>query len=548
MLWKILTYQRYFAVQRLKEIAIPLRNFAWRKPIGIKRKTEKRFTFQSVSQPEVDHLLKTIKCNNATGLDNLPPFLLKDSAGNLSAPLAHLINLSFKTGIFPADWKKAKIIPIHKSGPSSNMDNYRPICILPVVSKIIEKAIHLQLVKFLDQNSLLSEFQFGFRPKLSTELAAIHLFDNICESVDSGKLVGAVFIDLSKAFDTVSHSTLLEKLPQYGIEGIEYAWFKDYLFSRKAVVSYNNHVSDEQDLYTGVPQGSILGPLLFIILFNDIASVLQHSRIVKYADDTVIYLADKDLKNVQLRLTEDMGLISKWLKENELIINMEKGKTEALLFGTAKRLSMQSESLTVHIDGFAIRNTDEYKYLGVYVNSSLDLNSHFEKSYKKAAGRLRLLARLRKHLDLHSAKKIYCSMILPVFTYCGALQMNPSETRVKQLTALHERSIRIVYGNEKNSDGLPSVMNTNKIRVCKLVRKCIDKDICHTFKDHFILQNHGKRTRNANNSFKLPKIRTEYARKSFYYTGAKIYNDLPLKIRSIANATEYEKNLNAYFT
>ena len=297
-----------------------------------------------------------------------------------------------------------------------------------------------------------------------------------------------------------------------------------------------------------MPQGSILGPLLFIILFNDIASVLQHSRIVKYADDTVIYLADKDLINVQLRLTEDMGLISKWLKENELIINMKKGKTEALLFGTAKRLSMQSESLTVHIDGFAIRNTDEYKYLGVYVSSSLDLNSHFEKSYKKAAGRRRLLARLRKHLDLQSAKKIYCSMILPVFTYCGALHMNPSETRVKQLTALHERSVRIVYGNDKNSDGLPSVMNTNKIRVCKLVRKCIDKDICHTFKDHFILQNHSKHTRNANNSLKLPKIRTEYARKSLYYTGAKIYNDLPLKIRSIANATEYEKSLNAYFT
>ena len=213
------------------------------------------------------------------------------------------------------------------------MDNYRPISILPVMSKIIEKAIHLQLVKFLDQNSLLSEFQFGFRPKLSTDLAAIHMFDNIRESVDSGKLVGAVFIDLSKAFDTVSHSTLLEKLPQYGIEGIEYAWFKDYLFSRKAVVSYNNPVSDEQDLYTGVPQGSILSPLLFIILFNDIASVLQHSRIVKYADDTVIYLADKDLKNVQLRLTEDMGLISKWLKENELIINMKKVKLKRFCLG-----------------------------------------------------------------------------------------------------------------------------------------------------------------------------------------------------------------------
>ena len=155
------------------------------------------------------------------------------------------------------------------------------------------------------------------------------------------------------------------KSHQYGIDGIEYAWFKDYLFARKAVVSNNNHASDEQESYIGVPQGSILGPLLFIILFNDITDVLQHSRIVKYADDTVIYFADKDSKSIQSHLTKDMDLISNWRRENELIINMKEGKTEVLLFGTAKRLSMQSESVKVHRDGFTIRNTDEYKYQGI---------------------------------------------------------------------------------------------------------------------------------------------------------------------------------------
>ena len=321
-------------VKSLKKKAIPLRDFIWRKPAGITKRTEKSFLFQSVSQLEVLRILKSIKRNKATGLDDLPPCLLKDSAAILSAPLAHLINLSITTGIFPMDWKKAKIIPVHKSGPFSVLDNYRPISILPVISKIIEKAIHRQLITYLDQNALLSQFQFGFRPKLSTELAATHLLDNIRKSVDDGKLVGAVFIDLSKAFDTISHSKLLEKLPKYGIDGKEYAWFKDYLFARKAVVSYNNCVSDEKELYSGAPQGSILGPLLFIMLFNDITDAIRHSRIVKYADDTVIYFADKDSKSIQSNLTEDMDLISNWLKENELIINMKEGKTEALLFGT----------------------------------------------------------------------------------------------------------------------------------------------------------------------------------------------------------------------
>ena len=164
-----------------------------------------------------------------------------------------------------------------------------------------------------------------------------------------------------------------------------------------------------------------------------------------------------------------MDLISNWLKENELIINMKECKTEALLFGTAKRLSMQTAE--VYQGSNAIRNTDEYKYLSIYVNSLLDLNSHFEKAYKKAAGRLRLLARLRKYLDLQSARDVYCTMIMPVFTYCGVLQMKLSETKLKQLKAFHDRCLRIVYDGEKNNDGLPSVMNANKIRACKLVRK-----------------------------------------------------------------------------
>ncbi len=364
------------------------------------------------------------------------------------------------------------------------------------------------------------------------------MLDKIRKIVDDVKLVGAVFIDLRKAFDTIRQSKLLEKLPKYGIWEKEYASFKDYLLS--SVVSYNNCVSVEQELYSGVPQGSILGLLLFIILFNDITDAIRHSRIVKYADDTILYFVDKDSKDIQSHLTEDMNLISSWLKENELIINMKEGKTETLLFGTAKRISMKTEPFKVCQGPNAIRNTNEYKYLGIYVTTSLDLNSHFERSYKKAAGRLRLLA---KYLDLKSARDVYCSMIMPVFTYCGVLQMKLSETKIKQLKALHDRCLKIVYDGENSSEGLPSKINANKIRACKLVRNCIDKDICEIFKDHFTLQNHGKETRNDKNSLVLPKIRTEYDRKSFFFTNAKIYNDLPLKIRRTTNTMEYEKSL-----
>ena len=174
-----------------------------------------------VSSKEVEQQLKSVKRNKATGLDDLKPGLIKDPAELISAPLVHLINLSLRTSTFPTDWKVAKVIPIHKSGAHSNPDHYRPISMLPVISKIIEKTIHRQLITFLDKNHLLTKFQFGFRPKLSSEYAAIILLDSIRNNVDKYKLFGAIFVNLSKAFDTVSHATLLDKLPLYGIEGKE---------------------------------------------------------------------------------------------------------------------------------------------------------------------------------------------------------------------------------------------------------------------------------------------------------------------------------------
>eukprot|EP00795_Rhopilema_esculentum_P010406 gene10406-19107_t len=187
----------------LREKAIPLCNFAWRPPRPVHKRTDKKFNFRSLSKLEIEKYLKSIKRNKSTGIDNLPSCLLKDAARTISAPLTHLINLSLQTRIFRADRKRAKIVPVHKSGSRSSLDNYRPISVLPVLSKVIEKTVHRQVMEFLEQNKLLSAFQFRFRPKLSTELAATLLLDDIRKNVDEGKLVGAAFIDLSKAFDTI---------------------------------------------------------------------------------------------------------------------------------------------------------------------------------------------------------------------------------------------------------------------------------------------------------------------------------------------------------
>ena len=181
----------------------------------------------------------------------------------------------------------------------------------------------------------------------------------------------------------------------------------------KAVVSYNNCLSEVHEIYSGVPQGSILGPLLFLVFFNDITDVVNHSKVIKYADDTVLYVADKQTQSIQAKLDKDMESIAGWLKENELIINLKKGKTESLLFGTAKRRSMQTEPLEVSVPcptRTTITSTSDYKYLGVHVDGSLSLSSQFEKSFKKASGRLRLLLKIRD-----PARKAKC------FVFCNAV-------------------------------------------------------------------------------------------------------------------------------
>ena len=228
---------------------------------------------------------------------------------------------------------------------------------------------------------LLSPTQFGFRKKRNTEFAATLMLDQIRENTDSGKLTGAIFIDLSKAFDTLGHSQIIESLSSNGIMGKENDLFTNYLFGRTQSVRIGSEISTPQSVLCGVPQGSILGPLLFLITFNDIASVLRHSKIITYADDTVIYVSDSSKETVQKYLQEDFHRVDEWLKSMDLITNLKKGKTECMMFGTSQKI--KNKSLQIRHNFNNISNTSSYKYLGVKLDQTLSLRDHIEAVYKK---------------------------------------------------------------------------------------------------------------------------------------------------------------------
>ena len=232
------------------------------------------------------------------------------------------------SGVFPETFKKSKIIPLYKKGDSSLLSNYRPISLLPTISKVFERIIYNQLYQYFSDNELLAEQQYGFCAQHSTEYAAIKLFDHISKEMDSGNTPTALYIDLSKAFDTLSFDIILQKLKHYGVMGTELRLLTDYLTNRKQYVVFNNHCSDITDIVNGVPQGSILGPLLFSIHINDLIRTSNKCKFIMYADDTTIYfnLENFDPDNVSNEINNELEKITKWLQINKLSLNTQKTK------------------------------------------------------------------------------------------------------------------------------------------------------------------------------------------------------------------------------
>jgi hypothetical protein len=511
------------------------------------------FQLETVTEADVSKIIRQLKPVSSCGHDNITPKLLKALCPHLVIPLTLIINQAILSGIFPDSLKRAKVVPIHKKDDDSLLCNYRPISLLPAISKVFEKVIHNQLQKYLSDNNLLYPAQYGFRPKHSTELAALHLLDMLSSDLDANKIPINIYLDLSKAFDTINHKILLSKLNYYGITGTALKLLESYLTNRTQFVSFDGCHSGDIKIDTGVPQGSILGPLLFIIYINDLYKTCSSFLPIIYADDTTLYKT-LDSNDPSQSINDELEHVNLWLKINKLSLNIT--KTQYMVFHKPRK---RLPALNIEIDSIKVKRCTSFNFLGIHLNQHFTWSDHLKSlsiKISRATGRINCL----KHfLPKKILLTIYNTIILPHLNY-GILAWG---AKSNEIAKLQKKAIRVVTNSKFNAHTEPLFKNLHLLKVEDIYKlhqlnfffKKENGNLPVYF-DNFRFQTnrdtHPYETRRT--ALIAPRLNHEFAKLSLRHNLIKLLNDTPSAIKdkvwthSFHSFSSYTKKhfLNAY--
>ncbi|XDV21785.1 hypothetical protein PO909_026805, partial [Leuciscus waleckii] len=453
-------------------------------------------------------------------------------------------------------WKSARLIPFHKGGDTSDTNNYRPISIINSIAKIFEKLIFNQLSTYLTDHNILSPHQSGFRPSHSTTTALLKFTNDILSAADSNMLTGAIFIDLSKAFDMVDHYLLLDKLYAIGLSSNSLLYLNSFLHNRSQCVSFLGSQSDFKIIDKDVPQGSSLGPLLFSIFINDLSQICSDCQIHLYADDTVLYFSSSDISQIQYSLQSDFNLVQGWFSSNKLLLN--KRKSYNMLFCTQPDPSLLSNWSISLLDVTTIEKIEELKYLGLWLDSQLSCKFHINSITKKIFGCLKSLYRSADCFSQEVRKRIITQLIFPILDYADVIYGNTFETNLRSLNVLYNSLCRFVlrcpYRTHHclmyESLNWPAPKSRRQLHWLTLIFKCIHfnfpsylKDLLIPFRGSFFYS-----LRHMDQLFLVtPRISKEIGRRAFKFKAPSDWNNLPSSLRSITSLHIFKSSLITHF-
>lgn len=519
-------------------------------PLSYMRSTSfhESFFIHPSSSEEVVGVIGFLK-RKGSRLDEISSFIYKHLSHIIAPLISHLFNESVASGLFPDALKQARVVPVFKKGDRTQACNYRPISTISVLSKIFEYLILSRLQKFLNTNSILNACQFGFRPNLSTSDAVCEFLGNAYDSIDDKNFTVCVFLDFAKAFDTVNHQILLNKLYKYGIRGLSNDWFRSYLFDRRQCVSVDSGKSEFATVNCGVPQGSILGPMLFLLYINDMVECCN-ANLVHYADDTTYYMTGSSLDILIETINSDLENVDTWLRANMLSLNID--KTKAIVI--SKRLRSYVDVDAIRIRGRDIEYTECINFLGVHIDRDLSFRLHRSKVVSKLSSSLGIMRRLSAIVAPRAMVKLYFALFYSHLTYALNAWGNVSKVTTDKISSLQRHVVELLGDQYSNVGDI--LQNYSLLRYSHVIKyfclvnlfrilngtnsyflqKIIDIQPCHSYNSR------GVECELLNNVY----CRTSTSQHNFIYHAIRYWNDLPLDIRKLSDLVVFKRTLKRY--